>query len=211
MYNKLFTLSDLFHNKELKDVLPQISISEHKKEDYQAKTYRVRGFNSVDAEIMKYTKIGATPYMKNIKMTNEVHINVVASGTLRKHATLQQAYESVLSILQGASSSLSLLGSYGDVITDVFKKMRKDMDFRLGRKQEPKLYLRITSLNEIKNMNKQQKDAFLKNVVENIYFSDDFKEYREPELERHDFIVNNRNVIRGYDSLKRDFDRKVRY
>jgi hypothetical protein len=76
---------------------------------------------------------------------------------------------------------------------------------------EPKLYLRINSLNEIKFMNKQQKEALLKNVVENIYFSDDFKQFREPSMERHSFIVNNRNVVRGYDSLKRDFDRKVRY
>lgn len=208
MYNKLFTLSDLFNNKELKGVLPQISITEKTAEGYQyTHSYRVRGFKSVEDEIKMYAKIGAMPYMKNIKTTDEI----VVSGTLRKNATIQLAYSSVLSTLQGASASLSLLGSYGDVITDIFKKIRKSSRFRKGDKTEPKLYLRINSINEIKYMTEKQKKALINNVVENIYFSDDFKEYREPSMEKESFIVNNRNTLRGYDGLKRDFDRKVRY
>lgn len=207
MYNKLFTLSDLFHNKELKGILPQISITEMSKEGFQAKSYRVKGFKSIEDEIKMYCKIGALPYMKNIHINNEI----VVSGTLRKNATIQLAYGSVLSTLQGASASLSLLGSYGDVITNIFKKTRKSMRYKLGDKTEPKLYLRITSINEIKNMSEKQKKALINNVVENIYFSDEFKEYREPSMEKESFIVNNRNTLRGYESLKRDFDRKVRY
>ena len=90
------------------------------------------------------------------------------------------------------------------------KKIRKSDRYKIT-KQEPKLYLRINSINDIKTMNEQQKRALINNIVENIYFSDDFKEFREPSMERHSFIVNNRNVLRGYDNLKRDFDRKVRY
>lgn len=207
MYSKLFRLSDLFNNKELKGVLPQLSITETTKEGYQAKSYRVRGFKNIEQEIMMYAKIGAMPYMKNVKVSNEI----VVSGELRKHATIQLAYDSVLNTLRGASASLSLLGSYGSEITDVLRKIHNNMQFKIGNKTEPLLYLRINSLNEIKYMNEQQKKALIKNVMENIYFSDDFKEFREPSMERHSFIVNNRNVIRGYDSLKRDFDRKVRY
>ena len=207
MYNKLFTLSDLFNNKDLRSYIPQIAITTRGKEGFQAKSYRVKGFHSVEQEIMMYSKLGALPYMKNIKVTNEI----VVSGTLRKHATIQQAYEGVLSNLKGASASLSLLGSYADTITDIFKKIRKSDRYKMGDLTEPKLYLRINSLEEIKFMNRKQKEALLKNVVENIYFSDDFKQYREPSMERTSFITNNRNVVRGYDSLKRDFDRKVRY
>jgi hypothetical protein len=155
-----------------------------------------------------YCRIGGMPYMKNIGFSfpNEL----IMTGELRKHATIQQAYDGVLSTLKGASGSLTLLGSYRNEIQDVMRNIRKSDRYKID-KSEPKLYLRIASLNEIKYMNDKQKQALINNIVENIYFSDDFKEYREPSMERHSFIVNNRNVLRGYDSLKRDFDRKVRY
>ena len=202
MYNKLFTLSDLFHNQDLKGVLPQAKISTSKK-GYTSVSFKY----DID-EIIMYCRIGGMPYMKNIGFSfpNEL----IMTGELRKHATIQQAYDGVLSTLKGASGSLTLLGSYRNEIQDVMRNIRKSDRYKID-KSEPKLYLRITSLNEIKYMNDKQKQALINNIVENIYFSDDFKEYREPSMERHSFIVNNRNVLRGYDSLKRDFDRKVRY
>ena len=202
MYNKLFTLSDLFHNQDLKGVLPQAKISTSKK-GYTSVSFKY----DID-EIIMYCRIGGMPYMKNIEFSfpNEL----IMTGELRKHATIQQAYDGVLSTLKGASGSLTLLGSYRNEIQDVMRNIRKSDRYKID-KSEPKLYLRITSLNEIKYMNNKQKQALINNIVENIYFSDDFKEYREPSMERHSFIVNNRNVLRGYDSLKRDFDRKVRY
>ena len=202
MYNKLFTLSDLFYNQDLKGVLPQAKISTSKK-GYTSVSFKY----DID-EIIMYCRIGGMPYMKNIEFSfpNEL----IMTGELRKHATIQQAYDGVLSTLKGASGSLTLLGSYRKEIQDVMRNIRKSDRYKID-KSEPKLYLRITSLNEIKYMNDKQKQALINNIVENIYFSDDFKEYREPSMERHSFIVNNRNVLRGYDSLKRDFDRKVRY
>ena len=202
MYNKLFTLSDLFHNQDLKGVLPQAKISTSKK-GYTSVSFKY----DID-EIIMYCRIGGMPYMKNIGFSfpNEL----IMTGELRKHATIQQAYDGVLSTLKGASGSLTLLGSYRNEIQDVMRNIHKSDRYKID-KSEPKLYLRITSLEEIKYMNDKQKQALINNIVENIYFSDDFKEYREPSMERHSFIVNNRNVLRGYDSLKRDFDRKVRY
>lgn len=49
----------------------------------------------------------------------------------------------------------------------------------------------------------------MKDVMENIYFSDDFKKVREPRMEKGNFIYNARNELRDYASLKRAFDRKV--
>lgn len=211
MYKQLFTLSDLFNNKDLKGYLPQIEFKEYTKND---KIYSSsKGFNYLFDEIVMYARIGAMPYMSNVKITRSTTSNdgFYVDGKLRKNATLQLAYDSVLSTLQGASGSLTLLGSYGDTIEGMMREIRKTSKYRMGDKSEPKLWLRINSLQEIKSMNKQQKDALLKNIIENIYFSDDFKPYREPSLERHSFIVNNRNVLMGYDALKRNFDRKVRY
>jgi len=208
MYNKLFTLSDLFHNQELKKYLPQVRVNKNggkAKVDYR--------YNIVDMDIYNYARMGAMPYMKNITMEyggqfGANHLGV--KGELRKHATIYDAYNGVLETLKSFSGCIGLIQSYGDTITDVMQKIYRSDRYKLDN-AEPKLYLRINSLNEIKFMNKQQKEALLKNVVENIYFSDDFKQFREPSMERHSFIVNNRNVVRGYDSLKRDFDRKVRY
>ena len=201
MYNKLFTLSDLFHNKELKGVLPQ------KTRRKRYVTQRLQGWAGI--ELVDTCKRGAMPYMKNIHIEDGI-LALGVFGELRKHATIQQAYEGVLDAVKSYSSSLSLLGSYGDTIEETMDKIYKSDRYKID-KTEPKLYLRITSLNEIKYMNDKQKQALINNIVENIYFSDDFKEFREPSMERHSFIVNNRNVLRGYDSLKRDFDRKVRY
>jgi hypothetical protein len=202
MYNKLFTLSDLFHNQELKGVLPQMNITTRKNGQVMAH------FKYDADEIIMLCRMGAMPFMKNIKI--DFSEPMIVSGELRKNATIYQAYDSVLSILKANASSLTLLSSYGNTIEDVMKKIRKSDRYKITKK-EPKLYLRINSINDIKTMNEQQKRALINNIVENIYFSDDFKEFREPSMERHSFIVNNRNVVRGYDNLKRDFDRKVRY
>lgn len=211
MYNKLFTLSDLFHNEELKGYLPQVYITNRKNgyTDVKFKHTRYGEFNYVD-EIITITKIGAMPYMKKPTISMSAD-GIVCSGEIRKNSTIQQAYEGVLYALQANATSIGFIGSYNTEITDVMKKIRRSDRYKNGDLSEPKLYLRINSLNEIKYMTQKEKEALLKNVVENIYFSDDFKQYREPSMERHSFIVNNRNVLRGYDSLKREFDRKVRY
>lgn len=205
MYNKLFTLSDLFNNKELKNYLPQVSIHNIKNKDGTI-TQKVKGFKIMEEQAINFAKQGARISMSNVKASGTLD-NIVVSGRLRKHATIYEAYENVLSILKANKGSLTLLGSYRDVLTNTFQKIQDKSKY--SHYKEPKLYLRINSLNEIKYMNKQQKDAFINNIVENIYFSDDFKEYREPSMERNAFIVNKRNTLRGYDSLKRDFDRKV--
>lgn len=208
MYSKLFTLTDLFKNNELKGYLPQLSVKTNSR-GYSTINFK----NNYIDEILMYAKMGAMPHMKNITMGWDYSVGGEAfyvKGEIRKHATIQTAYEGVLTTLRNASGSISLLASYGDTIVDVMKKIRKSNEFKANG-YEPKLYLRITSLEEIKSMGNREREALLKNIVENIYFSDDFKPYREPTMERHSFIVNNRNVLMGYDVLKRKFDRKVRY
>ena len=112
-------------------------------------------------EIIMLCRMGAMPYMKNIKI--DFSEPMIVSGELRRNATIYQAYDSVLSILKANASGLSLLSSYGDTIEDIMKKIRKSDRYKIT-KQEPKLYLRINNINDIKTMNEQQKRALINNM-----------------------------------------------
>lgn len=204
MYRQKFTLSDLFMNKDLKDVLPQMKIKEIYNEEGDV-GYKNKGVDNITTFIRQYAIMGARNSMKTIH-SNTSDDTIIISGKLKSNYTIHNTYDDVLRTLQMNAYMMSMVGNNGNVIAKALQQTKINAKY-LG--YEPKLYLTINSLDEIKSMDRMQKGKFMKDVMENIYFSDDFKKVREPRMEKGNFIYNARNELRDYASLKRAFDRKV--
>ena len=126
--------------------------------------------------------MGARNSMKTIH-SNTADDTIIISGKLKSNYTIYNTYDDVLRTLQMNAYMMTMMGNNGNVIAK--------------------------ALQQTKTMDRMQKASFMKDVVENIYFSDDFKKVREPRMEKGNFIYNARNELRDYASLKRAFDRKV--
>ena len=207
MFKQKFTLEDLFSNPDLKDYLPQFKITEKKAEDSGLQfdtAYKVNKANIIPM-IKNYARLGASPFYDKVKVVGQNEI--IVSGKLKRNSTIQEAYDSVLRALQTNAYNLSFTTQNGNIIRSMLDKTINGKKFRNG--YMPKLYLKINSLEEIKSLDRMERAKLMKNVMENIYFSDDFKPYREPSMEKGTFISNARNTLRDYASLKQEFDRKV--
>lgn len=204
MYRQKFTLSDLFMNDKLKDVLPQVKVKEIQNEDGDV-GYRNKGINNITTFLRQYAIMSARNSMKTIH-SNTTDDTITISGKLKSNYTIYNTYDDVLRTLQMNAYMMTMMGNNGNVIAKALQQTKINAKY-LG--YEPKLYLTINSLEEIKSMDRMQKGKFMKDVMENIYFSDDFKKVREPRMEKGNFIYNARNELRDYASLKRAFDRKV--
>jgi len=204
MYRQKFTLSDLFMNDKLKDVLPQVKVKEIQNEDGDV-GYRNKGISNITTFLRQYAIMGARNSMKSIH-SNTADDTITISGKLKSNYTIYNTYDDVLRTLQMNAYMMTMMGNNGKVIAKALQQTKINAKY-LG--YEPKLYLKINNLEEIKLMDRMQKASFMKDIVENIYFSDDFKKVREPRMEKGNFIYNARNELRDYASLKRAFDRKV--
>ena len=229
MYQKKFTLTDLFNNDELKGVLPQVHTRITKKKsgvtfddgtEIYYRTTRHKFDDAIDM-VLQSAKNGAKNSMTRVKVyrgTNYItdrktehgiqstgKLQAEVYGKIRKGMTLHNAYNDVLNAIKQNSYMLSIMGANnGRLIRETMERIANK-----GYEYQPKLYLTINSLEQIKAMDRPEKAKFLRSVIENIYFNDEFEKYRLPDMEKGNFITNARNVIRGYDSLKREFDRKV--
>ena len=207
MFKQKFTLEDLFSNPDLKDYLPQFKITEKKAEDSGLQfdtAYKVNKANIIPM-IKNYARLGASPFYDKVKVVGQNEI--IVSGKLKRNSTIQEAYDSVLRALQTNAYNLSFTTQNSNIIRSMLDKTINGKKFRNG--YMPKLYLKINSLEEIKSLDRMERAKLMKNVMENIYFSDDFKPDREPSMEKGTFISNARNTLRDYASLKQEFDRKV--
>ncbi len=213
MYQKKFTLTDLFNNDELKGVLPQVHTRITKKksgfkfddgrEIYFRNTWHK--FDDAIDMVLQSARKGASNSMRNITIKKPMYMTAFIDGKIRKGMTLHNAYNDVLNAIKQNTYMMNIMGANnGRLIRETMERIANK-----GYDYQPKLYLTINSLEQIKAMDRATKAKFLRSVIENIYFNDEFEKYRLPDMEKGNFITNSRNVIRGYDSLKREFDRKV--
>lgn len=215
MLQQKFTLNDLFNNDELKGVLPQIHSRKTKKKsgitfDDGREIYFVthhKKFNDAIDMVLQTGVNGARNSMTNVKLKKPMYMTAFIDGKVRKSSTITNAYNDVLNAIKQQSYMIKMFGgNNGNIIKDTMERIaNKTEQFY----KEPKLWLNINSLEQIKAMDRPQKAKFIKSVIENIYFNDDFESVRTADMKKGMFITNSRNALRGYDQLKREFDRKV--
>lgn len=214
MYSKKFTLYDLFNNKDLRGYLPQAKIRTSKfVSSINGKEYRqiesIKFDDYID-QIVEISKRTARITMKNVKANTNAYMVALIKGTLRKGYSITNTYNDVLMAIRNNAYMVKFFYFNREQIA----KAMKETESLLGvNREKNRLYLRINSLDEIKGFDRMEMAKFLKDVMENIYFNDNFikteNAFDRLKLEKSMFIKNARNQMSSWANLKREFDRKV--
>ena len=165
-YYKNFTLTDIFNNPRLADKLPYMKYKEIQLEN--GKTSRRTSMQSFMSLVHSTAKMGARPFYKPLHVTRSGGM-VVVDGKCT--GNFDAAYENVYNSLRSALPMLSMTVNNADMIRSALKNGRKQA---LSGGKEPKLWLRAGSIKEIENMSAPQIQAFMQDVMRNLYFNDDF-------------------------------------
>lgn len=169
-YFQKFTLLDLFNNKELRDKLPYINYRRVVKINYgHGFTTSIRtNTQTIYSKVADIATKSARPFYKPLKATTSVPtINIGGNLVGDQDDCVNAIYNAIV----GQKTMLTLTANSADIIRDAIKEGDKAF-FQKG--SQPKLYLRVASIAEIKGMSERQIYNLMKDVMENIIYGEDF-------------------------------------
>lgn len=167
-YTANFTLTDIFNNKRLKDKMPLINYKEEVKSN--GKVSRTTNMKTLNRLVFDTALSAARPFYKPILQQRSGDTMVISGNLIGDH---NAAVDAVYIALVGQKSVISYTVNNMAVIRSALKEAEKNK-----RKYgiDTKLKLRAQSMLEIEGMTKRQTQGLLNNIMENIYYSDNFPE-----------------------------------
>jgi hypothetical protein len=165
-YSQNFSLTDIFNNKKLKNKLPLINYKE--KETENGKASRQTSVKSVGKQVYDISVSASRPFYKPLKASENGDIIIIGGTLVGDH---NDAVESVFSALQGIKTLLGITANCIDMIRYALKESEKN---KRQHGIDTKLYLRVQSMQQIESMSNKEIVALIENIMENIYFSDNF-------------------------------------
>lgn len=170
-YSQIFTLTDIFNNKKLKNKIPLINYRE--KELENGKISRRTYGKTVNRQVFDTATSAARPFYKPIKTQRNKDIMIISGDLVGDH---DEAVEAVYNSLQAKRSILIWTANNADMIRTALKEAEEHKR-TLGN--DCKLYLRAKSMQQIEGMSNREIEALMQNVMENIMFGDDFPKTQE--------------------------------
>ena len=165
-YSQTFSLKDIFNNKKLAGKLPLVNYQEKTLEDgrTQVRTHP----KSITKLVYDISVRTARPFYKPFTPKKSGD-EIILSGELTEDQDV--VVESVYNALQSQKVMMIWTVNNTDMIRDALKEAEKS---RRTLGLNSKLYLRATSMQQIEGMTRPQIQALLTNIMENIFFSDNF-------------------------------------
>lgn len=167
-YSQVFTLTDIFNNKALKGKIPLINYKE--KTLPNGKISRTTSLKSINRLVFDTAESSARPFYKPIKTQRQGNIMIIGGKLVGDH---NSAVDAVYNALLAQKPVMSYTVNNAQMIRTALKEAEKNK-----RKYgiDTKLYLRAQSMEEIQGMTKRQIQWLLSNIMENIFYSDNFPE-----------------------------------
>mgnify|MGYP003293375406 CR=1 FL=1 len=167
-FSQNFSLEDIFNNKRLKNKIPLINYKE--KELENGKITRRTNAKTVNRQVFDTATSAARPFYKPIITKRSGDMIVISGELVGEH---EEAVDAVYNALQGIRSILIWTANNADMVRDALKESAKNRSkYGIGSK----LYLRATSMEQIEGMTKPQIQALMSDIMENIFYGDDFPE-----------------------------------
>ena len=195
-YSQMFTLKDIFNNNKLKAKVPLVNYKE--KELENGKISRRTNAKTINRFVFDTATSAARPFYKSIKTTSIGDMMIISGEMVGDH---DGAVDAVYNALQSKRVLFIWTANNVKMIRDALKESEKDKNNGIA----PKLYLRVQSMQQIEGMTRQQIQALLQNIMENIVYGDDF-----PETQKK-YGVENWNVSNkfNYNLLKLRWKNRV--
>ena len=165
-YTQNFTLTDIFNNKALKDKLPLINYKEIEREN--GKISKRTNAKTINRQVFDTATSAARPFYKPIQTNRNGDIMIISGNLVGDHDT---AVDSVYNALLAKKDLLTYTVNNADLIRDAIKESAKNK--RLYG-IDTKLYLSAQSMQQIQGMNKQQIMRLMDEIMENIFYGDNF-------------------------------------
>lgn len=170
-YSQIFTLTDIFNNQKLKGKIPLINYKE--KELENGKISRTTNAKTVNRQVFDTATSTARPYYKPLKATRNGDILILDGELVGDHDTVVNA---VYDSLKAIRTLLIWTANNADMIRSALKEAEKNKR-KFGI--DSKLFLRVQSMQEIEGMSQRQLEALMLNIMENIYYGDNFPQTRK--------------------------------
>lgn len=167
-YSQIFSLTDIFNNKKLKDKIPLINYRE--KELENGKISRRTNAKTINRLVFDISTSAARPFYKPITTQRSGDTMIIGGNLVGDH---NSAVDAVYNALLSQKQVMLYTVNNADMIRSALKEAEKNKR-KYGTNS--KLYLRVQSMTEIEGMSKREIQALLDNIMENIFYGDDFPE-----------------------------------
>ena len=165
-WSQIFTLKDIFNNRKLKDKIPLINYKEKVSEDGKVSTRT--NITTVRKRVFDTATASAKPFY-NPMVTQRLEGQLVIDGQMT--GDHDQAVDAVYNAIKGIRSVLVWTANNADMIRYALKESESNKrNFGI----DSKLYLRAQSIQEIEGMSRNQLQALLSDVMDNIAYGDNY-------------------------------------
>lgn len=165
-YSQIFTLKDLFNNPKIKNKLPQINYKEIEREN--GKISVRTNVETINKQIFDTATSAARPFYKPLQAIRSGDTMIIQGNLVGNH---DNAVDAIYNALQAKRLLLMYTANNVDMIRSALKESEKN---KRTYGIDTKLYLRVNSMTEIEGMTNKQVQALLNNIMENIYYGDNF-------------------------------------
>lgn len=166
-YAKIFTLQDIFNNPELARKIPLVNYKESV--DSTGKEHRRTNMKSIARLVFETAKASAKPYYAPLKAHKAGDL-IDIGGNLT--GDYDAAYEAVYKGLVAQKSIMTYTVNNADMIRTALKE---GAALKRSTGTEPKLWLRVGSVQEIKSMGKRELNTLMDDVMRNIFYNPEFE------------------------------------
>lgn len=168
LYTQTFTLTDIFNNKRLRGKLPLINYKEIEKEN--GKVSRRTNTKTITREVFDTATSSAKPFYKPILTHRSGNIMVIEGNLVGDH---DACVDAVYNSLVAKKSLLSLIANDREILRSAVKEAEKT---KRNYGIDSKLYLKVRSMQQIEGMTDRQLEKLMNDIMENIFYGDDFPE-----------------------------------
>lgn len=177
-YAKMFTLQEIFNNKNLAGKIPLVNYKETT--DELGAQHRTTNMKSVSKIVFESAKLGARPYYRPLKAVKSGDF-ITIGGKL--NGELNTAYNAVYKAILSQTNMIRFTANNAEMIRSAVKESAK---IKRSSGKEPKVWLKIGSMQEIETMGKRELNALMDDIMRNIFYNPDFaqtqKKFRVQEI-----------------------------
>lgn len=168
LYTQTFTLTDIFNNKRLRGKSPLINYKEIEKEN--GKISRRTNSKTITREVFDTATTSARPFYKPIVTHRAGNTMIIEGNLVGDH---DACVDAVFNALNAKKNLLSLIANDREMVGSALKEAEKT---KRNYGIDSKLYLKVRSMQQIEGMTDRQLEKLMNDIMENIYYGDDFPE-----------------------------------
>lgn len=196
LYKQIFTLREIFSNRELQSKLPYIR-------------YKEILNDNEELVIRTNVKRVKTLAFANATRTARKHINPLETtkvdNKLILQGKIQGNIEDVVSDIKNNLNEIRSVLSYTANNANMIREGIKESESIARANNQPqKLYLKISSLQEIKLMNYRQLEKFMQDVMENLYYGSGYE-----KTQKKYNVSKQEGFIKPYEQRQEEWRKKV--